>query len=117
MSALGSFADVGASARDVRRADVHRNDFRSDEAKSGCYVRRRAFVAGFFSSHDFPVGGLVRPRKQPVPPVAHGPDSRLRLRRRHHLLKQLSGEPDRVDLVVVAAGREAQELGAEVGEP
>jgi hypothetical protein len=58
-------------------------------------------VIWFFSSHDFPVGGLVPPRKQPVPPVAHGPDRRLRLRRRHHLLKQLPDQTDGIDLVVV----------------
>jgi hypothetical protein len=74
-------------------------------------------VTWFLSSHGFPVGGLVPPRKQPVPPVAHRSDRRLWFRWRHHLLKQLSDEGDGIDLVVVAAGREAEELGAEVGEP
>ena len=48
-----------------------------------------------------------------VPAVAR----RLRLRRPHHRVEQLADESDRVDLVVVAAGGEAEQLGAEVGEP
>ena len=79
--------------------------------------RGSGIVTWFFSSHDFPVGGFVPPRKQPVPPVAHRPDGRRRLRWCHHLLEQLSDETDGIDLVVVAAGREAQQFGAEVGEP
>jgi hypothetical protein len=74
-------------------------------------------VTWFFSSHHFPVHPFVPPRKQPVPPVAHRSDGRWRFRRCRHLLKQLSDEADGIYLVIVAAGREAEELGAEVGEP
>jgi hypothetical protein len=90
---------------------------RSDKGQEQMLRQGAGIVTWFFSSHDVPVGGFVPPRKQPVPPVTHGPDRRLRLRRRHHLLKQLPDEADGIDLVVVAAGREAQEFGAEVGEP
>ena len=57
----------------------------------------------FSNSHRFPTAAFIPPRKQPVPPVAHGSDRRRRLRRRNHLLKQLSDETDGIDLVVVAA--------------
>jgi hypothetical protein len=43
-----------------------------------------------------------------------GPRRLLRFRRPHHRVEQLTDKADRVDLVVVAAGREAEQLGAEV---
>jgi hypothetical protein len=52
-----------------------------------------------------------------VPAVARRPCRLFRLRRLHHGVEQLPDEADRVDLVVVATGGEAEQLRAEVGEP